>query len=475
MIRLEHVCFKYGNSDSGALEDVSLSVRKGECVLLCGSSGCGKTTISRLVNGLIPHFYEGECTGAVSVCGMDVRTQELYTISKRVGSVFQNPRSQFFCLDTTSELAFGCENLGLDAEEISGRVSRAVKELELEPLAGRDIFRLSGGEKQRIACGSISAMSPDIFVLDEPTSNLDAGSIERLKAVLSLWKSRGKTILIAEHRLYWLKELCDRVVYLDGGRIALDIPMDTLRRASGQRLRELGLRTLLAPDETGAGAAPYSAKATDMLLRNYRFGYDKRPVLQFDDMPLPKNEIVAVTGQNGAGKSTFVRCLCGLEKKFRGRTVIDGKACTPKEMLRRCYLVMQDVDHQLFCESVLDEVLLGAADYGGSTKEGARRLMEKLGVWELRDRHPMALSGGQKQRVAICSAVLAGKDILAFDEPTSGLDHRHMEGTAELFKELRGMGKSIFIITHDNELIESCCTCELRIAGGRACLYARSI
>ena len=473
MIRLEHVSFTYGNSDSGALEDVSLSVRKGECILLCGSSGCGKTTVTRLVNGLIPHFYEGECKGSVSVCSMDVRTQELYTVSKRVGSVFQNPRSQFFCMDTTSELAFGCENLGLDANEIAGRVSRAVRELKLEPLAGRDIFKLSGGEKQRIACGSISAMSPDIFVLDEPTSNLDAESVERLKNVLSLWKSQGKTILIAEHRLYWLKDLCDRVVYLDSGKIKLDIPMGEFKKFSEQKLRDMGLRTLLPPDELSTARRSYSAKKADMRLKNYCFAYDKKQVLQFGDMPLPANEIVAITGQNGAGKSTFVRCLCGLEKKFKGRTVIAGKIYTPKEMLRKCYLVMQDVNHQLFCESVEDEVLLGAAD-NADTKEKARQLMERLGVWELRDRHPMSLSGGQKQRVAICSAVLAGKDILVFDEPTSGLDYQHMAGTAELFKELQSIGKSIFIITHDNELIQRCCTCELNIVGGKAEVHART-
>ncbi len=472
MIRLEHVNFTYGNSDSGALEDVSLSVRKGECVLLCGSSGCGKTTITRLVNGLIPHFYEGECTGSVSVCGMDVGAQEFYTVARKVGSVFQNPRSQFFCLDTTSELAFGCENLGLDADEIAGRVRRAIKELALDPLAGRDIFKLSGGEKQRIACGSISAMHPEVFVLDEPTSNLDAESIERLKEVLLLWKSQGKTILIAEHRLYWLKDLCDRVVYLDHGRIKMDVRMDAFQEFSEQKLQEMGLRTLHGPDATSISRAAYVTKDADMQLINYHFAYDHKPALEFDDMPLPRNEIVAITGQNGAGKSTFVRCLCGLEKKFKGKTGIDGRAYTAKEMLRKCYLVMQDVNHQLFCESVLDEVLLGAAG-SEAAKENARRLMEKLGVWELRGRHPMALSGGQKQRVAICSSVLAGKELLIFDEPTSGLDDRHMRETAELFRELRAMGKSIFIITHDRELIERCCTCELHIADGKATLYAR--
>ncbi len=472
MIRLEHVNFTYGNSDSGALEDVSLSVRKGECVLLCGSSGCGKTTITRLVNGLIPHFYEGECTGSVSVCGMDVGAQELYTVARKVGSVFQNPRSQFFCLDTMSELAFGCENLGLDADEIAGRVRRAVKELALEPLAGRDIFKLSGGEKQRVACGSIAAMHPEVFVLDEPTSNLDAESIERLKEVLLLWKSQGKTILIAEHRLYWLKDLCDRVVYLDHGRIKMDVRMDAFQEFSEQKLQDMGLRTLHGPDATSISRAAYVTKDADMQLINYHFAYDHKPVLEFDGMPLPRNEIVAITGQNGAGKSTFVRCLCGLEKKFKGKTGIDGRVYTAKEMLRKCYLVMQDVNHQLFCESVLDEVLLGAAG-SEAARENARRLMEKLGVWELRGRHPMALSGGQKQRVAICSAVLAGKELLIFDEPTSGLDDRHMRETAELFRELRAMGKSIFIITHDRELIERCCTCELHIADGKATLYAR--
>ena len=472
MIQLEHIHFTYGRSDNGALNDVSLSVRKGECILFCGSSGCGKTTITRVVNGLIPNFYEGAYSGTVSVCDMDTCKEELYTISKKVGSVFQNPRSQFFCLDTTSELAFGCENLGLDEKEITSRLSRTVKELELESLIDRDIFKLSGGEKQRIACGSVSAMSPDIFVLDEPTSNLDAESINRLQKVLLLWKKQGKTILLAEHRLYWLKDVCDRVVYLDHGRVGMDITMEEFKSFSSHKLQKLGLRTLFPTNKINHGRRPYSAKQSDMLLKNYYFGYNKKQVLKFHDLTLPSKEIVAITGKNGAGKSTFVRCFCGLEKIFKGCTIIAGKAYARKAMLHKCYLVMQDVNHQLFCESVLDEVLLAAADNNTDTKEKARQLMDKLGVWELRDKHPMALSGGQKQRVAICSAVLAGKDILVFDEPTSGLDYRHMVGTAELFKELRDMGKSVFIITHDSELIERCCTCELNIVRGKADLYS---
>lgn len=244
MIQIENVSFQYNNSEKGALKDVSISVDKGECVLLCGASGCGKTTITRLINGLIPHFYEGEYSGNVSVYGMNVQSEELYNISKKVGSVFQNPRSQFFCMDTTSEVAFGCENMGLVENDINERVKLAVSELEMENLMDRDIFKLSGGEKQRVACGSVTAMQPDVFVLDEPTSNLDKESIERLKNTLLLWKKQGKTIVIAEHRLYWLKEICDRVVYLEHGRIMFDITMQEFLKFSEQKLQNLGLRTM---------------------------------------------------------------------------------------------------------------------------------------------------------------------------------------------------------------------------------------
>lgn len=471
MIQIENVSFQYNNSEKGALKDVSISVDKGECVLLCGASGCGKTTITRLINGLIPHFYEGEYSGNVSVYGMNVQSEELYNISKKVGSVFQNPRSQFFCMDTTSEVAFGCENMGLVENDINERVKLAVSELEMENLMDRDIFKLSGGEKQRVACGSVTAMQPDVFVLDEPTSNLDKESIERLKNTLLLWKKQGKTIVIAEHRLYWLKEICDRVVYLEHGRIMFDITMQEFLKFSEQKLQNLGLRTMQPHCDESSKRHEYIAKKSDIVLKNYYFSYGEKKVLEFGDIQLPKNELIAITGQNGAGKSTFVRCFCALEKKFKGQTVIEEKQYKPKEMLRKCYLVMQDVNHQLFCESVEDEVLLGASDTGKEIQERAREIMQKLGIWEFRDKHPMSLSGGQKQRVAIASSVLAEKEILIFDEPTSGLDYCHMVSTAQLFKELRDMGKSIFIITHDRELIERCCNYEFYVADRQAILY----
>lgn len=469
MIQLSNVNFKYNNSSRGALYDISLDIHKGECVLLCGDSGCGKTTVTRLINGLIPHFYESELTGSVRVCGMNVPEEEIYTVSRKVGSVFQNPRSQFFCLDTSSELAFGCENLGMPVEQINERVKYAAEELELENLLDRDIFKLSGGEKQRIACGSVSAMLPDIIVLDEPTSNLDAESIELLKRILALWKKQNKTIIIAEHRLYWLKDICDRAVYLSDGKIQMDIPMRELTDYSEQKMEKLGLRSINADFQSQINKSDWSPPSQNepdtITLKDYVFAYDVKTILDIRNLQIPRNEVIAITGQNGAGKSTFIRCLCGLQKKFKGRTVINSKEYKPKEMLKLCYLVMQDVNPQLFCETVEDEIVLGSGD---TDELKVQELMEKLGLWEFKNRHPMSLSGGQKQRVAIASSMLAGKEILIFDEPTSGLDYRHMIQTAELFIRLKESGKSVLIITHDRELIRKCCTFEIHIAQGKA-------
>lgn len=466
MIQLENVNFTYNNSDKGALKDVSITIGSGECVLLCGESGCGKTTITRMLNGLIPHFYEGEMHGKVTVCGMDVPKEEIYNISQKVGSVFQNPRSQFFCMDTTSEIAFGCENLGLPEKEIRERMNVVADQLEMDLLLDRDIFQLSGGEKQRVACASVSAMMPEVFVLDEPTSNLDIKSIEKLKQVLSFWKDQGKTIVIAEHRLNWLQEVCDRVIYLKDGKVEWDFSMNEFMQFSPAQRKELGLRAMENVAEKFEKEEISIKKGIECI--DYQFSYDQELVFDIDTFTIPQNEIVAITGLNGAGKTTFVRCLCGLEKKFKGTTVLEGKKYKNKEMLKQCYMVMQDVNHQLFCETVEDEISLGAEDRPEEDKNDA---MEQLGVSAFRQRHPMSLSGGQKQRVAIVSAILAEKEILIFDEPTSGLDYRHMIQTAECFKQLKSMGKSVLIISHDWELINKCCTYEMNFSQGRAFLY----
>ncbi|MCI1966396.1 MAG: ABC transporter ATP-binding protein [Oscillospiraceae bacterium] len=461
MIEIKNASFQYANSENSALNNISLSIGQGECVLLCGESGCGKTTVTRLLNGLIPHYYEGRMTGQILLNGMDIAKTELYKTARHVGSVFQNPRSQFFCVDTTSEVAFGCENMGMPERIVHQRVHDVSEKLHITPLLGRSIFNLSGGEKQKIACASVWAVNPGIFVLDEPTSNLDIDAIEDLKNTLLLWKSQGKTVIISEHRLYWLKDVCDRVIYIKKGQIGFDLPMEQFRLFSPQKISGLGLRTLSLKD-LSLHPTGFHNDGTTLVLKNYNFSYKKTPALQISSLRLPVGEIIAVIGHNGAGKSTFSKCLCGLEKKFRGITCFDGVPYNRKKMLKKCYMVMQDVNHQLFCESVDDEVRLGM-DEGNA--DNVSSVLKGLDLTELSSRHPMSLSGGQKQRVAIASAFLANKDILLFDEPTSGLDFSHMKQTSQLLRSLKGR-KTVFVVTHDPELVLRCCTHVLHLEKG---------
>ena len=219
MIEIKDVSFTYNQTEAPSLSNVSLSIREGECVLLCGKSGCGKTTMTRLLNGMIPDFYDGTLDGQIRVKGFDPVNCSMYEISKVVGTVFQNPRTQFYTVNTTSEIAFGCENHGWPPEQIRERVMQAAADLHIEELLDRNIFELSGGEKQKIAFASIYALNPDVYVLDEPSSNLDCFAIRELQGILKLLKKQGKTILLAEHRTWYLEHLVDRAIYMEQGKI----------------------------------------------------------------------------------------------------------------------------------------------------------------------------------------------------------------------------------------------------------------
>lgn len=245
MIELKNVSYQYeGEALKSSLQDINLTINSGEIVVLCGASGCGKTTLTRILNGLIPHFYEGKLSGSVTVNGQVPQRLTIQEISKTVGSVFQNPRAQFFCTNTTSELAFACENAGISKETIIRRIERVNSHLNFSNLLDRNIFKLSGGEKQKIACGSVSVAENEIYVLDEPSSNLDLRAILDLKKQLLLWKNLGKTVVIAEHRLHYLKDIVDRIIYLREGKIEQEFSKEEIREISSSYLQRLGLRSI---------------------------------------------------------------------------------------------------------------------------------------------------------------------------------------------------------------------------------------
>ena len=455
MIKIDHISFSYGeeNENTGGVRDIDLNIEDGQFVVLCGESGCGKTTITRLINGLIPHYYEGQMAGEVWVNGEKVSEQPLYDTAAVVGSVFQNPRSQFFNVDTTSEITFGCENLGQPEKDIRERFAKTVRDFRLEKLMDRNIFHLSGGEKQKIACAGVSIMEPDVLVMDEPSSNLDAASILDLRKILAFWKSQGKTIIVSEHRLYYLRGLADRFIYLAEGQVSRDYSAAEFEQLTEQQRSNMGLRTF-ALERLLPPVLPQQEK-TALALHNFRFTYKNEPeTLHIMDCEIPTNRIVGIIGNNGAGKSTFSRCFCGLEKRC-GEIVWNGRKYRPKDRLSTCYMVMQEVNHQLFTESVLDEVLISMEE---ENQERAEEILNRLDLLAFKDRHPMSLSGGQKQRVAIASAIASKRSILFFDEPTSGLDYKHMKEVANVLRQVRDTGITVYVITHDLELILDCCT-----------------
>jgi energy-coupling factor transport system ATP-binding protein len=468
MIELRNVGFKYGQAERNrrGVEAINLVIESGQFVVLCGKSGSGKTTLTRLMNGLIPHFFDGVLSGAVFIGGKEIDKQPLAKTAQIVGSVFQNPRSQFFNLDTTSELAFGCENQGMPVKEILERIDEARVTFGMDKLLDRSIFELSSGEKQRIACASVYAAGPDVFVLDEPFSNLDAPSVELLKRILKKLKEAGKTIVVSEHRLYYLSELADRFIYLEDGKFLCEYTSQSLCAMKLNTLEQLGLRSPDAqkPEWNIAPAfIPRREGAGETIeIKNLRYRYGKNTALNIPSLSLRGGEITAVIGYNGAGKSTLAGCFCGI-LKHKGTVSLNGKALGRKKRIGKSYMVMQDVNHQLFTESVLDELVLNIPE---DRKANAATILEAMELGAFADTHPLALSGGQKQRVAVAGAVCAGKEFLIYDEPTSGQDYQSMIATCDLIRGAAEEARLSLVITHDMEFILNCCTSVLHLERG---------
>lgn len=455
-IQSSDIRFIYQNSTAPALQDISLSIQTGECVLLCGRSGCGKTTFSRLLNGLVPAFYPGKLTGTCTVSDLLAGSAVIEQYVPLVGSVFQNPKTQYFNVNTTAELAFPCENSGMPPESIRQRVEEVVTQFHLGTLMDRSVFKLSGGEKQRIAFATACMLKPKLLILDEPTSNLDASAILQLHDMIAAMKQAGITIVLAEHRLAWITDLVDRYFFFDKGQLSAKWTAAQFSALPEYYLTELGLRAreLTAyRKKVQAKISLHSAAKPVLSLEKLTLGYQKQTsICTLPDMDFSAGEIVGLMGHNGIGKSTLAKTLCGLLEPLSGRILWNGSPANARTRLHKSFLVMQDVNYQLFSDSVREEILLGAA-----YPQQCDAVMQALGLDGLADRHPMSLSGGQKQRVVIAAAMLSDKPLLLLDEPTSGLDRGNMQQVGQLLQQLKARGKTLVVITHDEELAADWC------------------
>lgn len=463
MIQLENVSFSYTGRKNNSVKNVNLNINEGECILICGRSGCGKTTVIRHINKLIPWLHSGDSEGRVYIENENIVDIPMYKISEKVGSVFQNPRSQFFNVDTDSEIAFGLENLSYPQETIVERVEQTYEEMNIKKLRNRSIFELSGGEKQKIAFASAYAMMPEIYVLDEPSSNLDIYAIDELKENIEQLKSQGKTIVIAEHRLYYLKDVADKIVYMEEGKIKKIFTPDEMIKLKNEERENMGLRILNYEDveknENNINKCENSLELKDLCV-----GYKNKDIINNISFIAHGGEIISIIGHNGAGKSTFLRTLCGLLKKKRGTIKYNGTEIKSKKQLELSYMVMQDVNYQLFAESLEKECTLGLNNI---EIDEVWNVLKELNLYEYREMHPATLSGGQKQRLAVAAGIVSGKEILIFDEPTSGLDFDSMKKVSDLMVKLSKMGKIIFVVTHDYEFISLCSTRIIHLDDGQ--------
>ncbi len=448
MVEIKNIFLSYGKNEE-VLKNISLNVKKGECILLTGKSGSGKSSIINSVNGLAVRYDGASIDGTVRIDNKDIKNLKLYEISMLVSSVFQNPKTHFFNINTTLELLFYLENIGLSKDEMDKRLTEMLNLFPIEHLLNRDIFKLSGGEKQIlcIAAGYISGT--EIIVLDEPSSNLDQENIKIIKEMLAQLKDRGKTFIISEHRIFYLIDIIDRIFLIKDGEIQSEYTQTDFVKLSTEKLNELGLRDKTETKLT----VPEIQNDGNLKVKNIEFkfnGVDNK--LLFQDISFEMGKIYGIVGTNGLGKSTLLRCLIGCERKSKDEIYLDGKRLSKTDRIKISSLVMQDVNHQLFTDSVISEVSLGIKNVDISYVED---ILKKLDLYELKDCHPMSLSGGQKQRVAIASVLCKNSKLLFFDEPTSGMDYYNMINISRLINECKSNEKIIFIVSHDQEFLNS--------------------
>lgn len=447
MVEFRHVSFTYQDSEETTLEAVDFSIDEGSLVFINGRSGSGKSTLLHILNGIIPEVIEGELEGDILIDGQkDLPIAERSLI---LGNVFQNPRSQFFTTNTTAEMAFAMENYGLPKAEMKSRLEAMVERYQVRHLLNRNLFEMSSGERQLIALLTVLVMDPKVLIFDEPSANLDYGNAMRLRRQLAGLKKEGKTVIVADHRCFYLQGMIDQVLLLRDKTIhCFDSEQDFLNSEYGSRNMDLFYA------EYGKRAI---CRSPDIGIRIERLSYKK--VLKDISLELHKNEVAVVIGVNGVGKTTLAELISGVLRPDEGRIAIADERQTEgggikKRRRNKRYInagktlyILQDADFQLFGATCLKELEI-------NRKNAADNLaaLELLHLGALKDQHPQSLSGGEKQRLQMAISLVSDHPIVILDEPTSGLDKASMDCVIEMIERLKAE-RTVMLISHDYELI----------------------
>ncbi len=483
--QLKGASFSYYGAPE-TLHAVDLDVHAGECVVLMGASGSGKTTIVRVLNGLAGGYYRGSVSGDVFLGGLSARDREAWRRAELVGSVFQDPTAQFFSSQLAGEVAFGCENIGYPAEEVVRRTDAAIGRLGLDRLRTIAVDELSSGQKQRVAIASSLAPAPRLVVMDEPSSNLDEDAAQELGAVLMELKRQGYALVVAEHRISYLMECADRFCYMEAGRMRAVLSRDDVFAMDGSERVAMGVRSpafvprpSLKPAPLAAGLAREGERAASGEAFGARL---EAASLEVDGLAVSRGgnllfscvcfavepgQIMALTGKNGVGKTSLAQVAVGLGRPDEGCVRVGGRKLSRRELRRRVWYSPNDVSMEFFSSRVDEEVLL-FSDQDDAARRYADHVLGRLGLAELGDRHPSSLSGGQKQRLSIACGLASRRSVLILDEPTSGLDALSMRRLADALRCAAEEGAAVVVITHDNEFMRECCTHVFALEGAGA-------
>ena len=481
MIDVASLSFSYVSELTGdrveALKDVDLSADAGSLTLVCGASGCGKSTLMKALTGLVPQMTPGELDGVVRINGRNLADVALTDVGHLCSSVFQNPRTQFFCDTVAEELAFCGENYGRERATLRQQSERAAKLMGISHLLERKLTTLSGGQLQKVALACALASGAPVLLADEPTSNLDPAAISEVREALKVLKEQGLTIVVVEHRLHFLRGLADQVLLMESGRVTRRWNGAEFFSMGQAQRRSLGLRTLVdpGPPETWVGQVKEGRQEKQtgrqekqvgrqekreatpsqirLSCRGLSFAYGASPVFEGLDADFPAGQITCIAGANGVGKTTLVRVLCGLAAPSSGSISMDGVPASRKTRRSACALVMQDTGRQLFSDTLAGELTIGASHASGQSGE---QLLADFDLANLGERHPLSLSGGQKQRLVIAAARATGRPIVILDEPTSGVDARHLDSITATLRRIADEGAAVVVVTHDGEFAAAC-------------------
>lgn len=495
IISFRNFSFQYRAQKRPTLTDINLEIYPGERVLIAGPSGSGKSTLAGCINGLNPFSNPGECTGTLTVDGVDAPHSSLFELSAHVGTVLQDPDGQFIGLTVGEDIAFALENSCTPQDEMHAITRHAAELVGIENHLGYAPHELSGGQKQRVSLAGVMVDQVKILLFDEPLANLDpATGKQAIELIDEIQKKTDTTVLIIEHRLedvLWRN--VDRIVLVNGGTILADLRPDEL--LSGSLLAENGIREPLyvtalryagvdiTPDKHPAHVDSLVLDDTDtqklrdwftarprpaaqpereplLEVKGLSFGYQKgQQTLRDVSFSIGKGEMVSIVGRNGAGKSTLSKLICGFETPDAGEIFLNGKPLAEENIRRRAQhigYVMQNPNQMISKTMIYDEVALGL-QRSGLTEEQIREKVEATlkvcGLYPFRNWPISALSFGQKKRVTIASVLVLDPELILLDEPTAGQDFRHYTDIMEFLRGLNARGVTVVMITHDMHLM----------------------